>query len=68
MRNREYTNKLKQLGLYKSITDFHEEKDIQPTYNRGQLPIDRLFLSHSITITSGGYLPFSKVPLDYRAL
>ena len=68
MRNGKYADKLKQLGLYELITDFYKEEDIQSTYNRGQLSIDRLFLSHSIIITSGSYLPFSKVPSDHRAL
>ena len=68
MRKGNYTEKLKNIGLYESIIELHEKEEIQPTYNRGQTPIDSLFLSHSIIEIAGGYLLFSKVPSDHRVL
>lgn len=41
---------------------------LPPTYHRGRLPIDGIFVSASIEIQACGYLPFGEIPSDHRAL
>ena len=59
---------LGQLGLVESITTRHTDDWIAPTYQRRRLPIDRMFLSPTLSITAGGYAPFGLVPLDHCLL
>ena len=53
-------------GLIESITERHSKIGEHPTHDRGSLPIDRLFVSRSLTIRVGGYLPFFNTLLDHR--
>ena len=41
---------------------------MQSTYQLGSIPIDRIFISQSLEISIGGYLPFGTAPSNYRAL
>ena len=46
---------LQNLDLYEAIIDLHYFAGLASTYQRGQVPIDQLYLLGSLTITSGGY-------------
>ena len=59
---------LREVGLFEAIIDRHADLNLVPTYQCRIVPIDGIFVSGSITITSGGYLPFRIVSSDYRAL
>ena len=37
--------------LFKVITTRHRDKGLSPTHQRGQVPIDAIFLSDSLSIT-----------------
>lgn len=55
------------VGLRNGITDSQNER--QPaTFHRGVLPIDGIFVSHSVQVSKGGFLPFGFIPSDHRGL
>ena len=56
------------IGLHEVIADKHQEESSVPTHQSGAVPIDGIFASGSITISSGGHLPFGEVCSDHRAL
>ena len=56
------------LGLFEVITDKYSDRSLGPTYQRGQVPIDGIYLSGSLTISKGGYFPIIQIPSDHRAL
>ena len=60
--------KLISLGLQECITNRHSEDMPPPTCIKGSKPIDGIFLSPTLHITKGGYLPFNHFPTDHRAL
>ena len=43
-------------------------KDLAPAHQLSSVPIDGIFVSSNVEISTGGYLPFEVVPSDYRAL
>ena len=59
---------LSSIRLYKAIIDRYHEDRLVPTHQCRTVPIDGIFISGSIAITFGGYLPFRMVNSDYRAL
>ena len=59
---------LHQLGLREAISHQHQERGTAPTHNRGSHPIDGIFISPTLEISSGGYLPFSEFPSDHRLI
>jgi len=61
--------KIKTMGLVEAITTLHKSKP-PPTHQRGQDPIDGIFLSPSLLEgTQGGYLEFdSRLGSDHRGL
>ena len=62
------TEVLKAIGLREAILEKHkEEKGYAPTYQRGNDPIDGIFISDTLHISAGGYLPFGDAPSDHRA-
>ena len=48
--------------------DRHHLSGLVLTYQWGKVPIDGIFISSSISITSGGYFLLGIAPSDYRAL
>ena len=51
--------KLTEIGILEVITGKHYNKQgLQPTHQIGSILIDSIFISSSITIQVGGYLPF----------
>ena len=62
------TEALQAVGLREVIIEAHSDSGIVPTYQRGSRPIDGIFLSPSLSITKGGYLPFGTAPTDHRPL
>ena len=61
-------SKLKQLGIKEAITHKFQEDEFQLTYQLGCEPIDGIFISDLIQITTRGYLPFREAMSDYRAI
>ena len=59
---------LRGVGLCEAITERHLESGLVPTHQRGQVLIDSIFLSGSLTILQGGYFPIAQAPSDHRAL
>ena len=59
---------LRDIGLFEAITDKHRNSGLAPIYQWGQVLIDRIFISGSLSISLGGYFPVAYAPLDYRAL
>lgn len=56
------------IGLREAIIEKHkEDSGYAPTYQRGQDPIDGIFISDTLHISAGGYLPFGDAPSDHRA-
>lgn len=64
----EIQKRFKELGLIEAITSRHKDKGFVPTYQRGRVPIDGIFLSPTLKISEGGYFPFGEFPLDHRFL
>ena len=60
--------RIQNLGLIEAITDRHNLLGLVSTHQQGKVPIDGIFISSSILITSGGYFPLVIAPSDYRAL
>ena len=56
------------LELTESITSRHALGQEVSTYQRGKNKIDGIFISHSIEINQGGYLPFDYFPPNHRGL
>ena len=57
------------LNLREAITQKHSEiQGFVPTWHRGRDPIDGIFISPTLHITAGGYLPFGESPGDHRLL
>jgi hypothetical protein len=59
------------LGLREAILDRHKDKSPPATQNRNnkRQPIDGIWISRSIKISAGGYLPFGDAcPSDHRML
>jgi hypothetical protein len=66
--NSSSAKKLNDLGLQECITNRHTPGIIPPTCIKGSRPIDGIFISQTLHISQGGYLPFSCFPSDHRAL
>ena len=56
------------MELSEAITDWHNVRNLGPTYQRGYNKIDGIFISHNVTIQKAGYLPFGYFPLDHRGI
>ena len=56
------------LGLHELIINKHKNKTLQPTWNRGFIPIDGIFISKSLKPTASGYTSLSYFPSDHMAL
>ena len=55
-----------ELNLYEYVTQtFGDQIE---TYNNGSSPIDGIFISHSLQVSRGGYLPFGYIRSDHRLL
>jgi len=66
-----HSNKAKQLHnirLVEAIIDKHHNLELVPTYQRGQVPIDSIFISSSLLITSGGYFLLDLAPTNHCTL
>ena len=59
---------LRSLGIYEAITNRHNTSTLAPTRQRGQVSIDGIFISGSLSITSRGYLPFGSINSENRDL
>ena len=46
---------LREIGLYEAITEKHIELGLVPTHQRGQVLINRIYLSGSLSITQDRY-------------
>ena len=67
--NEDITAKFQILGMKEAILDRHKARQgLQPTYNRGRVPIDGIFVSDNIEVEAAGYLPFGESPSDHRGL
>ena len=53
------------VGLQESITSKYIQSNKCPTYQQGTAPIDDIFLSPTLQLTSGGYFPFGAFPSDH---
>ena len=63
------TNFADSLNLREAILEKHSAtKGYVPTWQRGNDPIDGIFISPTLHITQGGYLPFGESPGDHRAI
>ena len=60
--------RIQNLGLIEIIMDRHHLSDLVPTHQQGNIPIDGIFISSSISIISGGYFLLGIAPSDHRAL
>ena len=60
--------KFESIGLQECITEKHTATGMAPTYQQGSRPIDGIYLSPSLDISTGGYFPFKEVPTDHRFL
>ena len=56
------------IGLFEDISDRHYSPGLFLTHQRGQVPIGGIFISLSLSISSGDYFPFASVPSEHRAL
>ena len=56
------------MGLKEAITDKHTHSGYVPTYQRGSNPIDGIYVSPTLQISTGGYFPFGAFPSDHRFL
>lgn len=56
------------LGLVEAITTAHSAHGTVPIYQRGQHPIDGIFLSPTLSIVQGGYFPSWAAPSDHRPI
>jgi hypothetical protein len=50
---------LGEMGICEAILE-RRGNNAPPTYNRGSVPIDSIYLLHNLTIVGEGYLPFGK--------
>ena len=66
--DRDFTLNLQSPRLYKAIYNRHYEEGYQPTCDQGRAPIDGLFISNSLLIIAGGYLPFTSMLSDHRPI
>ena len=58
--------KLESIRIKELITSKYKDSyGIVPSYQRGLLLIDSIFISASLEIESGGYFPFGYVQSDY---
>ena len=56
-------------NLTEIITYKHQTtQGIEPTYHKGSLPIDGVFVTPNITVHKCGYLPFGALPSDHRCI
>ena len=56
-------------NLTEIITCKHQTtQGIEPTYHKGSLPIDGVFVTPNITVHKCGYLPFGALPSDHRCI
>ena len=56
-------------NLKEIITDKHKNnQEVEPTYHKGSLPIDGVFITPNITVHKCGYLPFGALPSDHRCI
>ena len=62
------TQMFQSLGLHKAIVKKHKNKILQPTWSRGSVLIDEIFISKSLKPTASGYISFNSFPSDHRAL
>lgn len=58
----------RQLGLKEGILNLHHQARRQPTYQRGTVPIDGIFISSTLQLEAGGYMEFGDFPSDHRAI
>lgn len=61
-------DRLNTLGLTEAITQRHDDGIPPSTCIKGTTPIDGIFISSTLQITRGGYLPYGQFPTDHRAL
>ena len=66
--NSEEAKRLQDIGLFDAISEKYYSLGLVPTYQRGQVPIDGIFISPSLAITTGGYFSIGYVSSNYRAL
>lgn len=59
---------LNQIGLREGILNLHHQAPRQPTYQRGTVPIDGIFVSNTLQLSAGGYMDFGSFPSDHRAI
>jgi hypothetical protein len=68
VRNCDLTRRFRELGLHEAVMARHGLQ-APPTYNRGSLPIDAIYVSSTMLNLPCGYLAFGDaVPSDHRAL
>ena len=68
VRSTHFTDWLAAHQLIDCVLSKHGQEDAPPTYNRGSLPIDGIFLSSTLQVLKCGYLPFGSFPSDHRAV
>ena len=57
------------LNLREAIIDRHSQfQGYAPTHQKGEDPIDGIFISSTLHISQEGYLPFGEAPGNHRAL
>lgn len=61
--------RLLRIGLYDPIvTKYRTTQGTAPTQQRGSTPIDGIFISRSLNMETGGYMPFKAAPTDHRPI
>ena len=58
---------MKLLGLKEAVTSLHEGR-APATYQRGNCPINGIFISEDMIPSKAGYLGFGEVPGDHRGI
>ena len=62
------SKRLRELGLISPIQTKFGSLNMPPTYHRGSVPIDAIFVSPSVCVDKTGMLEFGNGPGDHRAI
>jgi hypothetical protein len=69
VKNQGFTRWLLDHNLHNSILDLHNiQTNTVPTFHKGTHAIDGIFISNTLNISKGGYMPFGSFPSDHRGL
>jgi hypothetical protein len=67
VRSKKVKEMLAKVSMREIITE-DREKEAEGTHHKGSKPIDGIFVSNTIKMRKGGYLPFGEFPSDHRGI